>query len=316
VSALPALPLLTVNWALLPFALVAVSMIGVTAFVLTHLLPRDRTAPLLSTMTIGVAALGGGTVLLLALLYVFIDPDGTTAWTWVLLAFNFMMMGPAGLWFVSVMLFRDRTIDRVGWTWPVVLALVIVGSEVLMGILFATASVGAATGVIAALAGGLTSIWFDWSMAAVMAVLVVWLPLRGLVRGTLASLTAAAVLAPWVTATPGAGVVGMALLMGAVLGLLYRYLSSGRAVAPDEVRTLTGLGVAFAAMVAAQAVVVLAPASPSAALAYGTIMALVMATEVASVGHHTLRPTEIDRPFAWSGRPERAIGVAGPAREH
>ncbi|MCI4372317.1 MAG: hypothetical protein L3K02_01535, partial [Thermoplasmata archaeon] len=91
------LPPLDVTVGFLPFAVVAVLMVGVTIFVLTQLLPRSAAPVPLTSMTFGVAILAGGSLLLLALLYVFIDPDGTTAWTWVLVAFKFIMMGPAGL---------------------------------------------------------------------------------------------------------------------------------------------------------------------------------------------------------------------------
>ena len=86
-------------------------MIGVTVFVLAMLLPRDRSSTALTTMTIGISVLAGSSTLLLALLWVYIDPNGTTAWTWVLVAFNFMMMFPAGLWFVSLIAFEDRKVD-------------------------------------------------------------------------------------------------------------------------------------------------------------------------------------------------------------
>jgi hypothetical protein len=311
---LPLLPL-TVNVALLPFAFVAVSMIVVTIFVLSQLLPRDRSPTPLTSMTIGIAALGGGTVLLLALLFVFIDPNGTTAWTWVLLAFNFMMMGPAGLWFVSLMTFRDRTIDRRSWTWPVVLALITTGSEVLMGILFAIAGDAVTPSLTASLAGGLTSVWFYWSMAVIMAALLFWLPIRGVVRGTLAALTAGAVLAPWVTATPELGVLGMAVLMAGALALLYRHLARHGQPTLADLRVLTGLGAAFAVMVAAQAAVVLAPSSEFAALAFGTAMAVVMGGEIASVARHAISPEGPVPGIAWPGAGSVGIPLPGPARE-
>jgi hypothetical protein len=310
------LPPLSVNVALLPFAIVAASMVVVTIFVLTQLLPRDRAPTLLSSMTIGLAALSGGSVLLLALLFALVSPDGSTAWTWVLLAFNFMMMGPAGLWFVSVVAFRDRAIDRGSWVWPVVLALVTVGSEVLMGVLFALGGGRTSLGLVGALAGGLTSVWFDWSMAAVMASLVLWLPLRGLVRGTLGALTAAAALAPWVTAVPEAGVAGMAVLMAVVLALLYRHLSGGRTVRLPDLRVLFWLAVAFAVMSAAQAAVVIAPTSPVAALVFGAAMAIVMGAEVAFVSHQALGLPEPSDSSPWPDTRGSTVALSGPLREH
>ncbi|MCI4365585.1 MAG: hypothetical protein L3K10_05945, partial [Thermoplasmata archaeon] len=184
-------PPLYVTVAFLPFAVVAVSMVVVTIFILTQLLPRDGSPASVTTMVIGLSALSGGSLLLLALVYVFIEPDASTAWTWVLVAFNFMMMGPAGLWFVSLIVFRDRKVDGQSWLWPAVLAVVTVGSEVFMGILFAVGGGNAPATAVGGLALGLSSVWFDWSMGAVMVALLLWLPLSGLVRGSLAALTGA-----------------------------------------------------------------------------------------------------------------------------
>src|SRR5271170_5203054 len=158
------LPPLDVTVGFLPFAVVALSMVAVTIFVLTQLLPRAGGGIPLTSMTFGLSLFAGSSILLLALLWVYIDPNGTTAWTWVLVAFNFMMMGPAGLWFVSLIVFRDRTVDAQSWIWPGLIALATVGSEVLMGVLFAVGGGNAPTTFVASLALGLSSIWFDWSM--------------------------------------------------------------------------------------------------------------------------------------------------------
>lgn len=280
--ALP-LPPLDVTTTLLPFAAVALSMIVVTIFVLAMLLPRGRSGTSLTTMTIALSVLLGGSVLLLALLFVFITPNGTTAWTWVLVAFNFMMMFPAGLWFVSLILFEDRKVDWASWLWPTSVAIVVVGSEVMMGILFAVGGGDAPGTALGWLALGLSSIWFDWSMGAVMLALLLWLPVRGLVRGSLAALTAAAFLAPWVVATPLVGAAGMAGLMTVSFLLLYRYLARRSPLRSTELGVVLGLATAFALMVAAQVAVVVMAGSDAAALAFGGTMALVMAGEVAFV---------------------------------
>lgn len=277
------LPPLDLTTAFLPFASIAVAMIVVTIFILAMLLPRGRAGTALTTMTIALSVLFGGSVLLLALLWVFVDPNGTTAWTWVLVAFNFMMMFPAGFWFVSLILFRDRKVDWHSWVWPAALALVVVGSEVMMGVLFAVGGGNAPQSLTAALALGLSSVWFDWSMGAVMLALLLWLPVRGLVRGSLGALTAAAFLAPWVVATPLVGAAGMAVLMTFAFLLLYRHLARRTPIRSTDLGVVVGLAVAFAMMVAAQVAVVAMPGSYGAALAFGGTMALVMAGEVAFV---------------------------------
>ncbi|HXQ49415.1 MAG TPA: hypothetical protein VN842_06555 [Thermoplasmata archaeon] len=301
------LPPLEVTGAFLPFAVVAIAMVGVTIFVLTQLLPRSGGPVPFTSMTIGLAVLIGGSLLLLALLYVFIDPNATTAWTWVLVAFNFMMMGPAGLWFVSLIVFRDRAVDARSWIWPALLALVTVGSEVMMGLLFAVGGGNAPPTLAGALALGLSSIWFDWSMAVVMVALVVWLPLSGLVRGSLAALTAAAFLAPWVVVSPLVGAGGMAVLMMAVFGLLYRQLAVRGDVQAVDLRVPFGLALAFALMIAAQVAIVAAPGSDGAALAFGGTMALVMGTEVAFVLHRSWDSYHTDIKRVQVARPSGAV---------
>ncbi len=276
-------PPLDVTTAFLPFVAVALSMIGITVFVLARLLPRERSPLALSTMVLGVAALGGGSLLLLALMWVFVDPNGTTAWTWVLLAFNFMMMVPAGLWFVSLIVYRDRRVDWHGWLWPAVLAVVVVGSETMMGILFAVGGGNAPQTPVAVLALGLGSIWFYWSMGTVMLALILWLPIRGLVRGSLGALTAAAFLAPWVVAAPVVGIAGMGLLMTAVVVALYVHLGRRARIGSADLGVVVGLAVAFALMVGGQVAVVAMPGSYGAALAFGGTTALAMLGELAYV---------------------------------
>lgn len=276
-------PPLDVTTAFLPFVAVALSMIGITVFVLARLLPRERSPLALSTMVLGVAALGGGSLLLLALMWVFVDPNGTTAWTWVLLAFNFMMMVPAGLWFVSLVVYRDRRVDWHGWLWPAVLAVVVVGSETMMGILFAVGGGNAPQTPVAVLALGLGSIWFYWSMGTVMLALILWLPIRGLVRGSLGALTAAAFLAPWVVAAPLVGIAGMGLLMTAVVVALYVHLGRRARIGSADLGVVVGLAVAFALMVGGQVAVVAMPGSYGAALAFGGTTALAMLGELAYV---------------------------------
>jgi hypothetical protein len=278
------LPALVLTAALVPFAVVALAMIGVTIFLLGKVLPPNGIPPLLTQMVIALAVLGGGSLLLLTLLYVFLDPDGTEAWTWVLLAFNFMMMFPAGIWFVSLILFRDRRVDAASWFWPILLSVVTTGSEALMGVLFAYGAVGGATAVLPALAVGLTSVWFFWSMAAVMTALLLWAPLRETERWALLALTAAAFLGPWVTTYPTAGGIAMSVVMGVSFGVLVRALLQGR-VAPEEGRLLFALAAAFLAMALAGLAVAATGGSVPSAIAFGTVMGVVMAVEVAYLIH-------------------------------
>jgi len=273
-------PVIGITAELLPFAVIAISMVIVTVFVLIKVLPRQKDPPLLTQLVLALSVLFGGSVLLLALLYVFLDPNGTTAWTWVLLSFNFMMMFPAGVWFIGLILFRDQRIDPTGGFWPAMLAIVATGSEALMGVLFAYGAVGGPTPTVPALATGLSSVWFFWSMAAVMAALLVWAPLGFVERWALVALAASSVLAPWVTAYPTVGGLSMSVLMGASFIALVRSLLRG-GVAPEEGRLLVALAGAFLAMTLAGLAVVATAGSVPADLAFGTVMGVVMAVEVA-----------------------------------
>jgi len=274
------LPALVVTPALLPFVIIAVSMIGITIFVLGKVLPSNGSPPLITQMVLALAILGGGSLLLLTLLYVFLDPNGTEAWTWVLLAFNFMMMAPAGIWFVSQILFRDRRIGAAGWPWPVTISVVTTGSEALMGVLFAYGGAGGPLTTVSALALGLSSVWFFWSMAAVMTALLVWAPLATTERWALAALTGSAVLGPWVTAYPTVGGVAMSVLMGGSFVVLLRSLLQGH-VAAEDGRLLIALAAAFLAMALAGFAVAASSGAVLAALGFGSVMGVVMGVEVA-----------------------------------
>jgi len=279
--ALLGLPSLDLNAGLFSYILVAVGMIVITIFVLGAILPRRGEAPLLTQLTLAVAILAGGSVLTLSLLFVFLNPNGTEAWTWVLLAFNFMMMGPAGLWFIGLIVFRDRRLPTGDWLWPTGIAVVITGSEVMMGLVFALGISSANAVTAPVLAAGVSSIWFFWSMASVMAALLLWAPIGRAERWVLVALTVSAFVGPWVTAYPTVGGAAMAGLMaGVFLGILRELRRPGR-VEADEVRVLLGLAAAFLLMALTGAGVALSGGATGSVLAFGGGMALIMTVEIA-----------------------------------
>ncbi len=274
-------PPLGVSDALIPFAIVALSMIGITVFVFGQVLPRDSRAPLVTQMLLALAVLGGGSVLLLSLVLTFTNPNGTSAWTWVLLGFNFMMMAPAGIWFIGLIVFRDRRIQTNDWTWPLAIAVTTTGSEVLMGILFALGGASIPLSLLSTFALGLSSIWFFWSMAAIMTALLLWAPLAPIERGALVALTVSAVLGPWVTTYPIVGGIAMGVLMAGVFGYLVRALLRSARVHTEEVGLLIGLAVAFLAMAVTGASLAATDGAAVAVLAFGSVMAVVMTVEIA-----------------------------------
>ncbi len=301
--ALP-LPALDLNASLAPFAVVAIAMVAITVLVLGLVRPRDGRPPLVTQALLTLAVIGGGSVLLLALLFVFLDPNGTVAWTWVLLAFNFMMTVPVGLWFVGHLIFRDRRVAEQGWTWPASIGVAVTGSEVLMGLLFA---VGAAPGPLGpgrALAFGLSSAWFFWSMAGIMAALVLWAPLSRLARAGGRALVLVAIVAPWVAPYPLLGGLATTAVMGGAFFVLVRELARG-SPAGDEAGLLLGLGAAFLAMALAGLAVAVSGGSDLGVIAFGATMGLVMVAEVS----YLLRRTYLARPVGAVARPP----VASPS---
>ena len=326
------LPPLGVTASLAPFAAIALMMIGVAIFVFGKVLPSDGRPPLVTQMALALAVLGGGSVLLLSLVFVFLNSDGTSAWTWVLLSFNFMMMGPAGLWFIGLIVFRDRRVAERDWTWPASIAVVTTGSEVLMGFLFALGGETAPVSTLGTLALGVSSVWFFWSMAAIMSALVVWAPLARVERYALVALTLSAVIGPWVTTYPTVGGLLMTVLMVAVFGLLVRNLSRRAAVRPEEVGLLIGLAGAFLAMAIAGLGLAATGGSAWAVLGFGAVMAVVMSVEIAyllrryyvgsvevpwisraseSASHSLERPARSASATLSEARPPEARGVAG-----
>jgi hypothetical protein len=295
------------------YVVIALAMVVVTIFVLGKILPTDGRPPLLTQLTLGLAVIFGGSMLLMSLLYVFLNSDGTTTWTLVLLAFNFMMMAPVGLWFVSLVLFHDRRASATTWIWPSLLALETAGAEVIMGVLFAYGGSPTPLSVLVSLALGLTSVWFLWSMAAIMAALLVWAPISRVERGGFLVLTLAAVVAPWVPVFPTVGGVLMAILMAAFSGVFVQRLLGGRA-APEEAPFLVGLSTAFLAMTVAGIGVATTGAAPLAAAAFGAVMAGVMGAESAYLFRRFYRGPQFRPLIVRAADDEVPVPASPPSR--
>jgi hypothetical protein len=296
------LPPFYVSGELLPYVAIAVPMVAVTVVVLGLVRPADGQPPLVTQMLLALTVIAGGSVLLAALLFVFLNPNGTSAFTWVLMAFNFMMMVPIGFWLIGHIVFQDRRVAEGGWRWPGGFGLAVTGSEVLMGLLFAVGGAGGAISVGAAFTQGLSSVWFYWSMAAVMVPLVVWAPLSSVGRTGGWALVAATAVAPWVAPYPLVGGAAMAALMLVATVALLRPLWRG-AVPASEGRLLLGLAGAFLAMTVTGLAVAASAGSDAAVLGFGATMALVMVAEVSYLLRRSYRrPSVAD-----------AAGLAAPA---
>ncbi len=300
--ALP-VPAFDVDAGLLSFVVIAVAMVVITIAVLGLVRPKDGRPPLVTQALLALAVVGGGTLLLVSLMFVFIDTNGTTSWTWVLVAFNFMMMVPVGLWMIGHIVFEDRRISVRAWLWPAAFGLAVTGSEILMGVLFAVGGAAGAIRPVDAVAFGLSSVWFFWSMAAVMAALVLWAPLTPVGRAGSWALVLAATIGPWVRPYPLVGGLAMAALMGAAFVGVLRPLLEGRAVAQDA-PLLVGLSAAFLGMTATGLSVAATGGSVPAVLAFGVTMTAVMIAEVSYL---------IRRTFVLAGAAAAPVAVRASA---
>jgi hypothetical protein len=283
------LPPLYVDGALDPYVVIAAPMVVLTVVVLGLARPSDRRPPLVTQMLLALAVLSGSSVLLVSLVFVILNPSSASAWIWAMMAFNFMMMVPLGLWFIGHIVFEDRRVRQGRWAWPASFGVAVTGSEVLMGLVFAVGGASGAIGAATAFSLGLSSVWFYWSMAVVMGPLVLWAPLSPVGRTGGWALVVAALLGPWVPTYPVIGGAAMAALMiGATVALL-RPLSRGE-VPGSEGRLLLGLAGVFLAMTSAGLGVAITAGAPGAVLAFGITMALVMVAEVSYLVKRTYLP--------------------------
>jgi len=265
------LPLQTTT---LPFAVLVVAMLVVEVFLLTQIVPRRGPRPSLARMIIGSSALVGSAGTLMAL----VNTTATASldsYAVLLFAFNFMMVAPPGLWVISVIVYRDRTIDPSSWFWPVAVVAMATSAELLMGLLFVVAD-GPAAGATTVLAATLVSAWYLWSMVGAMVALTVWVPMPNAVRGPLLALSASGFVAPWVVADPIVGAALMAVAMAAVIVLFVR--PSG--TAPGAHRGVTlGVLAAFLAMNASGFAVVATNGTLAAVVGFGLVMSVAMVGE-------------------------------------
>jgi hypothetical protein len=280
---------LPLNDQLAPEAAIVLIMLAIEIFLLTQIVPRRPPAPTVTRMIIGSTALLGSAGLLMALTGALLSAT-LGAYSVVLLMFNFMMLGPPGLWMIAIVLLRDRRIDPGGWPWPVAVAGTATFGEAMMGLLFVVAS-GGPLDVLDVLAGTLSSAWFLWAMAGAMLALLIWLRFAPPARWLLGGLIASAVAAPFVTASPPAG----AALMVAAMTVTFVGLLAGAAgrapLAKLSHRFLQGIAGAFLAMTLGGLLVAVAAAAPWAVLAFGAIAATVMTGEFVHLVGAGLRAT-------------------------
>jgi hypothetical protein len=260
-------PLLPLTADTVPDAIVVVAMVVLEIYLLLQILPRKGPAPTMTRMVIGSSALLSSAGLLMSLSGAALDSNLST-YTVVLLMFNFMMMGPIGIWLIALVLFQDRRIDPTRWVWPVAIAAMATFSELLMGLVFVAADALGPLDLPTALASTLLSAWYLWSMAAAMVALALWVPLSRAARALLLGYAFSGFVAPVVAVDPGVGLAGMAATMTVSLLLFLREVA---ALTPGELRLGAGVVAAFAASMLAAGALVLAPGSFAAEVAFGGV---------------------------------------------
>ncbi|MCI4325035.1 MAG: hypothetical protein L3K00_04015 [Thermoplasmata archaeon] len=268
--------------------IVAVAMIVAEVFILVQILPRTGPPPAKTRMVIGSTALLGSSGILMALLGAYLQSN-LNSYSVVLLSFNGMMLMPPGLWFVSLIVFEDQTIETRSWFWPVAITAMASSAELLMGLFFSVAA-GTSLVVANALAGTLTSVWYLWSMAAAMVALLFWIRLERPVRDPLLGLAAAGIVAPLVPVDPLVGALLMTGGMAVTILVVLQGVRAGRPSGTSAGRVLNGVVVAFLAMSAAGFVLALAPNSVAALLLFGSVMAVAMTAEFLFLVRAGLRP--------------------------
>lgn len=240
--------------ATLPFVAVAAGMVGLNLYILYRLL-SGSSVPSLSTFVLGAAVLVSQGVFWGGIAYYLEVPtvDGFVIFS---LAVQFMMV-PVGLWFVSLVFEAgERPVPTQPLTWPVVLGLLLLGNELMMSWAFAALVPGSLPTDLStipsigqALLVAASTAWYYWPMAVSMAVLVRWSRLPAGDRRALYALTATAVVAPWAFEVPLVGALGMAVVMGLAIALLWNGLTSV-VERRESLRLRLGVSVALLAMAA------------------------------------------------------------------
>ena len=281
---IPPLPAAS-SWLLL-YILLAFLMVGGNLYIIHQLFPRRGARPNLATAILLLGLLLMSMGLWFSGIYAVLSP-GDASTVSVFIAVN-SMMAVAGIWAISL-LFRAgiKPLPTQGTLWPLGFALLIVGNELLMGLTFVLAQVGAGTfsaegwpGLAAVVGDAADSAWFFWAMLVTMAFMVTWLPFTRPERGLLYGFAAASAIGPWVVPDPVVGAVGMAVVMVATFSFLVLELWRRATPAPRFLWAGLGVSAAFLAMVGGEALAYLLSGSVWASVPFGLASFTVMVTEV------------------------------------
>jgi hypothetical protein len=273
------------NGSIVPFLILAAAMVGANLFLLTRAFPRRGGTPDLGTVVLVVGILLMTSLLWLAVIDAVLDP-GDSSTVAVFIAGN-SMMGVIGAWFIAVFYrAEEKHLPSRGWAWPSLLALLVIGSEFLMGAAYVLSLSGTGpyvprgwAGLVLLVRDAVVSIWFSWAMMATMALLLVWLPMPGAERGVLGGLAATSAIAPWVGTGSLEGLAAMGVLMAVVLTIGFER-ASRRDTTVGLVRALGVVTGGFGVMMAAGLLGFLLPGAFGGTFAFAVANLFVMGGEL------------------------------------
>lgn len=291
-----------------PYVEVAAFMVGINLYLLTRLFPRPVPSPSLDAVVLVVGFLIVGLGFWGAVLFAVADP-GDAASIGLFLAIN-AMMAAVGCWMLALF-FRaeEKRVTGAGWSWPLVLAGLFVGNELLMGVAYALAlngtgpySAPGVAGFDAALGDGVVSVWFFGAMFVTMVALLYRLPLASAERRVLLGFSATSLVGPAVAIAPVAAACAMLGLMTAVVALLLWPLR-GRSPLPGRYAWLLGgVFLGFGGMGAGELLSLAAPAVQGSAWPFAVATLCVMTGEFAvlartgfALGEGRAEPSDSER---------------------
>lgn len=233
----------------------AAGMVVFNLWVFLQFFPRRGGVPNLSRAMFVALILITSAMLWLSLLYDAQTADSDNGFIAILFGINIMMSTPF-VWCAALILrANERTIDPEDLIWSTLLALIVVGNEILMGAVYEVWLYGYATvfpngpwGAAVAFSDAVGSIWFTLAMVVNMAVLLYWLPIPAPRRHVLLGLAATSVATPWVVSDSPAGAVGMGVIMGLTVALAALGLRTEEGQTRVYARTVLGTMIGFAAM--------------------------------------------------------------------
>ncbi|MCI4341290.1 MAG: hypothetical protein L3K11_02795 [Thermoplasmata archaeon] len=274
---------------LFPYLEVAGFMVGINVYLLTRLFPRPIPAPTMAAVVLVVGLFVVGLSFWAAVIYSVVDP-GDASTVAVFLAVN-SMMAVAGCWLLAVFWrAEERHVSGSGWGWPLLLALLLVGNELLMGAAFAMTLNGpgpylapGVSGIAAATTDGVVSFWFFGAMFATMVAILLLLPLARTERRALLGFSLTSLVGPWVAYAPLEAAVAMAAVMGAVLYLLLQPLRRPSEVSSRYGWLVGGILLGFGGMGLGEVLALVDPGQLGGTLPFALATLLVMGGEVAAL---------------------------------